>query len=37
MTIDIQVVDNPAQVCADMLTAAAATGEDLVLTGGSNP
>jgi 6-phosphogluconolactonase len=37
MTIDIQVVDDPAQVCADMLTAAAATGEDLVLTGGSNP
>jgi 6-phosphogluconolactonase len=37
MSIDIQVVENPAQVCADMLTAAAASGEDLVLTGGSSP
>jgi 6-phosphogluconolactonase len=37
MSIDIQVVDDPAQVCADMLTAAAASGEDIVLTGGTNP
>ncbi len=37
MSIEIQVVDNPAQVCAQMLSAAAATGEDLVLTGGSSP
>lgn len=37
MSIEIQVVDNPAQVCAEMLTAAAASGEDLVLTGGSTP
>jgi 6-phosphogluconolactonase len=37
MSIDIQVVDDPAQVCADMLTAAAASGEELVLTGGTSP
>jgi 6-phosphogluconolactonase len=37
MSIDIQVVDDPAQVCADALTAAAATGEHVVLTGGSTP
>lgn len=37
MSIDIQVVDDPAQVCADALTAAAATGEHIVLTGGSTP
>jgi 6-phosphogluconolactonase len=37
MSVDIQVVENPAQVCADMLTAAAASGDDLVLTGGSSP
>lgn len=37
MSIDIQVVDDPAQVCADALTAAAETGEHLVLTGGSSP
>jgi 6-phosphogluconolactonase len=37
MSIDIQVVENPSQVCADMLTVAAASGEDLVLTGGSSP
>lgn len=37
MSIDIRVVDDPAQVCADMLTAAVASGEDVVLTGGSSP
>jgi len=37
MSIEIQVVDDPAQVCADALTAAAATGEHIVLTGGSSP
>ncbi len=37
MTIEIQVVDDPAQVCADALSAAAATGEHIVLTGGSSP
>src|SRR5579863_7714342 len=37
MSIEIQVVDNPAQVCAEMLTATAASGEELVLTGGSTP
>jgi 6-phosphogluconolactonase len=37
MSIDIQVVDDPARVCAEMLTVAAASGEDLVLTGGSTP
>jgi 6-phosphogluconolactonase len=37
MTIDIQVVSDPAQVCAELLSVAAASGEDLVLTGGSTP
>jgi 6-phosphogluconolactonase len=37
MSIDIQVVDDPAQVCADALSVAAATGEHVVLTGGSTP
>jgi len=37
MSIEIQVVDDPAQVCADALIAAAATGEHVVLTGGSTP
>jgi len=37
MSIEIQVVDDPAQVCADALSVAAATGADIVLTGGSTP
>lgn len=37
MSIDIQVVDDPARVCADMLIAAARTGGHIVLTGGSTP
>ena len=37
MSVEIQVVDDPAQVCADALTAAAETGEHVVLTGGSTP
>jgi 6-phosphogluconolactonase len=37
MSIEIQVVDDPAQVCADALSAAAETGEHIVLTGGSTP
>lgn len=37
MSIDIQVVDDPAQACADALGAAVATGEHVVLTGGSTP
>ena len=37
MSIEIQVVDDPAQVCADALSVAAATGEHVVLTGGSSP
>lgn len=37
MSIEIQVVDDPAQVCADALSAAAETGEHVVLTGGSTP
>ncbi len=37
MSIEIQVVDDPAQVCADALTAAVETGEHVVLTGGSTP
>ncbi|MCL2420029.1 MAG: 6-phosphogluconolactonase, partial [Conexibacteraceae bacterium] len=37
MSIEIQVVDDPAQVCADALSDAVATGLDVVLTGGSSP
>jgi 6-phosphogluconolactonase len=37
MSIEIQVVDDPAQVCADALSDAVATGENVVLTGGSTP
>ena len=37
MSIEIQVADDPAQACADALSAAAATGEHVVLTGGSSP
>lgn len=37
MSIEIQVADDPAQVCADALSAAAASGEHVVLTGGSSP
>ena len=37
MSIEIQVADDPAQVCADALSVAAATGEHVVLTGGSSP
>jgi 6-phosphogluconolactonase len=37
VSIEIQVVDDPAQVCADALSTAVATGEHVVLTGGSTP
>jgi 6-phosphogluconolactonase len=37
MSIEIQVADDPAQVCADALSVAAASGEHVVLTGGSSP
>lgn len=37
MSIEFEVVDDPAQVCADALSAAVATGENVVLTGGSSP
>jgi 6-phosphogluconolactonase len=37
MSIEIQVAEDPAQACADALSAAAATGEHVVLTGGSSP
>ena len=37
MSIEFQIVDDPAQVCADALSAAVATGENVVLTGGSSP
>jgi len=37
MSIEIRVVDDPAQACADALSAAAASGEHVVLTGGSTP
>ena len=37
MSIEFQIVDDPAQICADALSAAVATGENVVLTGGSTP
>jgi 6-phosphogluconolactonase len=37
MSVEIQVVGDPAQACADALSAAVATGQDVVLTGGSTP
>ncbi len=37
MTVEIEVVENPARVCAAMLVGAAAGGGDVVLTGGSTP
>ncbi len=37
MSIEIRIVEDPAQACADALSAAAATGEHVVLTGGSSP
>jgi 6-phosphogluconolactonase len=37
MSVEIQVVDDPARACADALSAAASTGENIVLTGGSTP
>ena len=37
MSIEIQVLDDPGQACADALSAAAATGQHVVLTGGSSP
>ena len=37
MSIEIRVVEDPAQACAEALSAAAATGEHVVLTGGSTP
>jgi 6-phosphogluconolactonase len=37
MSIEFQIVDDPAQACADALSAAVATGENVVLTGGSSP
>lgn len=37
MTVEIEVVENPARVCAAMLVGAAAGEGDVVLTGGSTP
>lgn len=37
MAIDIQVVDDPARACAALMVGAAASGDDIVLTGGSTP
>ncbi len=37
MAFEIQVVDDPARACAAMLVGAAASGDDIVLTGGSTP
>jgi 6-phosphogluconolactonase len=37
MTVEIEVVENPARVCAAMLVGASAGGGDVVLTGGSTP
>lgn len=34
---DVQIVDDPARVCADALVEAARTGRHVVLTGGSTP
>jgi 6-phosphogluconolactonase len=35
--VQLQVVDDPAKVVAEMLAEAAATGEQIVMTGGSTP
>ncbi len=37
MSIEIQVSDNPAQVCAEALSDAVSSGGHVVLTGGSSP
>ncbi len=37
MSVEIEVLDNPARACAAMLVGAAAAGDDIVLTGGSTP
>jgi 6-phosphogluconolactonase len=37
MTMEIDVLDDPARACAAMLVGAAAGGDDIVLTGGSTP
>lgn len=37
MSVEIQVLDDPAQACAGALSDAAASGEHVVLTGGSTP
>lgn len=37
MSIEIQVADDPARACAEALSAAASSGEHVVLTGGSSP
>jgi 6-phosphogluconolactonase len=37
VTVEIEVVENPARVCAAMLVGAAAGGGDVVLAGGSTP
>lgn len=37
MTMEIEVLDDPARACAAMLVGAAAGGADIVLTGGSTP
>lgn len=37
MSVEIEVLDDPARACAAMLVGAAASGDDIVLTGGSTP
>jgi 6-phosphogluconolactonase len=37
LTVEIEVLDDPARACAAMLVGAAAAGDDIVLTGGSTP
>lgn len=37
MSVEIEVLDDPARACAAMLVGAAAAGDDIVLTGGSTP
>ena len=35
--MDVQVLEDPAQACAELLCEAASDGQHIVLTGGSTP
>lgn len=37
MSVEIEVLEDPARACAAMLVGAAVSGDDIVLTGGSTP